>query len=575
MNTSTKWWSILLLIVVTLSTANATERKQRILVLHSYHQGLEWTDHITQGIQSVLTPYQGKYEVVYEYLDSKRHRGSDYLVRISALVSAKNRNTRYALIIVSDNNALQALNSGMVKFKGDPPVVFVGINNYSPDMHNHLKHVTGVAETTDHQGTLDIIQHFHPQRRHVLVVLDRTPTGNAIYNEFKSVIDNYQGQLTFRFLRDFDLENLADELGSLGRQDVIYMLTFNRDKNGNFVSYTEGIEMLSSLSSVPIYGSWDFYLGKGIVGGQITSGILQGERAAELALQILSGHAAETIPVVRHSPTQMMFDYLYLQHFELSMSDLPTDSMIIHAPVPYYERYKYWIIIVALCLAVVSVFLIWKNIKQRALLLLNQQYAAELEAQVSQRTEALEKANNELRELTNLDSLTQLYNRRFFDQYVEQVVNAAQSSRRPLSLIMCDIDWFKPFNDSYGHPAGDDCIRLLANSMKHYCDEVAGVPARYGGEEFCIVLPNMSASFAVELAEKIRIDIREHGIPHSESPLGIVTVSFGTATMSDGEEITAAELIAMADKALYESKNQGRDQVQAYREEMSMHRQTM
>ncbi len=377
---------IILLLIPMTSFADTVERKKKILVLHSYHQGLEWTDNVTRGIRSVLDPLHQSYEIHYDYLDTKRNTGKDYIDKVSRFISEKNRLIRYEIIIVSDNNALKLLNDGKIVFNGNPPIIFCGINNYDKGLTDHLERVAGVAETTDHRGTIDLMMKLHPRRNHVLVVLDRTATGDAIREEFRKFEEIYKEMLDFEFMRDFSLEDIPEKLSSLNDSDIIYILTFNRDTNGNFISYAEGIEMFSRTTNAPIYGSWDFYLGKGIIGGRITSGYRQGEEAAKIAVKILQGYEIRNMKVVLDSPTQYMFDYRYLQEYGIDQSQLPEGSRIINAPPTSYEKFKPFLVGVTGVSLVVVLLLSWKYARQQAILEEKMALAIELEKKVYERT---------------------------------------------------------------------------------------------------------------------------------------------------------------------------------------------
>jgi diguanylate cyclase (GGDEF)-like protein len=536
--------------------------KKRVLVLHSYHQGLEWTDNISRGIQSAFSPYQKQYEIHYEYLDTKRNTGQAYTKQMVNFISAQNRQIKYEVVIVSDNNALKLVNEGSIQFSGDPQIVFCGINNYHKSLTNNLNNITGVAENTDHRATIELIRKLHPDRDRVVVIVDRTPTGEAIRNELIGIENNYKGELEFIFLRDFLLEEIPDKLSELDENTLIYLTTFNRDRNNNFISYAEGIEMITRSTRLPIYGSWDFYLGKGIVGGHITSGYRQGQEAGKLAINILMGQQADNLKVITSSPNQYMFDYKYIKQHGIDRSSLPNGSQIINTPPAPYERYKTLLIGIT-TFSFFSVFIFyWKYKRQHTILKREQTLALQLENKVKERTLELEKANKELLRLSNMDGLTQIYNRRYFDNTLCREINRLQRSSTPISVLMCDIDFFKKFNDSYGHLAGDACIRSVADILQNHCKRISDIVARYGGEEFGVILPNTSADDAVSIAESIRHGVERLNIPHRTSAIHeYVTLSIGVTSLIPGLRTTPSTIITLADKALYESKLSGRNRV--------------
>lgn len=174
----------------------------------------------------------------------------------------------------------------------------------------------------------------------------------------------------------------------------------------------------------------------------------------------------------------------------------------------------------------------------------------------------LEKVNQELQCLAIVDGLTKLANRRRFDHYLQDKWHELAREKVPLSLILCDIDYFKKYNDNYGHLRGDACLQEVAQAISSSVNRPADLVARYGGEEFAVILPNTPSAGAVYVAEQIRQNVKDLHISHSKSwVLPYVTLSLGVATVIPQLESTPASLIALADQALYQAKLAGRDRV--------------
>ena len=179
----------------------------------------------------------------------------------------------------------------------------------------------------------------------------------------------------------------------------------------------------------------------------------------------------------------------------------------------------------------------------------------------------LQEANKKLQQLAATDGLTQVANRRYFDETLHDEWQRLTREKLPLALILIDIDWFKPYNDHYGHQAGDDCLRQVARAIAQVLKRPADLLARYGGEEFVILLPNTDTSGAVEVAERIQQTISNLAILHPLSTISpYVTTSLGITSMIPTADISPESLISQADQALYLAKNQGRDRFQIYDE---------
>jgi diguanylate cyclase (GGDEF)-like protein len=166
----------------------------------------------------------------------------------------------------------------------------------------------------------------------------------------------------------------------------------------------------------------------------------------------------------------------------------------------------------------------------------------------------------ELQRLATLDGLTGVANRRSFDTAIAREWHRCFQEKKPLSLILCDVDYFKKYNDFYGHQMGDDCLIKVAQVLTKAVKRPTDVVARYGGEEFAIILPNTNAEGAIAISEWIRQKMRQLSIPHKTSTVGnSVTLSLGIAGQVPDSETRPTDLIAEADKALYEAKKRGRD----------------
>ena len=173
---------------------------------------------------------------------------------------------------------------------------------------------------------------------------------------------------------------------------------------------------------------------------------------------------------------------------------------------------------------------------------------------------ALQIANKNLQRLTCLDSLTQVGNRRGFDIYLSQEWERMARATQPLSLLLCDVDYFKRYNDIYGHLTGDACLRQVAQAISSVPKRSSDFVARYGGEEFAVILPNTDASGALHLADSIRQRVQQLMLPHTASAVSeYVTLSVGVASTMPCKKFSLEALIAAADKALYEAKEQGRN----------------
>lgn len=194
-----------------------------------------------------------------------------------------------------------------------------------------------------------------------------------------------------------------------------------------------------------------------------------------------------------------------------------------------------------------------------------QRYKDHLEELVDLKTRELTDANRKLEKLVNIDGLTCIANRRCFDTVLEREIRRATRNKTEISLILCDIDYFKLYNDCYGHTKGDECLKKIAGCLTNVFKRITDLPARYGGEEFAIILPDTGSEEATRIAKELQKKIEKLGIEHVQSTVsGYVTLSMGISTAKPDRNIASSDLINTADEALYKAKKNGRNRIEIY-----------
>lgn len=308
--------------------------KRHILVLHSYNKGLEWTDKEDEGIMSVLQARQDEVEVHTEYMDTKRFGGDGGFAYFRAFLEKKYGPMPFSCIICSDDDAFNFVYNNSNSLFRNVPIVFCGVN-YIDDRQIAANRnlFTGVVEAFDISTTLRTALRLHPHTSKIVVINDRTTTGRANRRILDTLLPEFAEQVRIEFIEDVTMAELQTAVQALDEGNLVLLMTFNRDSSGTVFDYNRSIGMISRVARIPIYGVWDFYLGKGIVGGMLTSGWDQGKIAAELATQILDGQPIETLPVITRSPNRFMFDYNQLKRFGIARDKLPEGSIIINQPI--------------------------------------------------------------------------------------------------------------------------------------------------------------------------------------------------------------------------------------------------
>ena len=254
--------------------------------------------------------------------------------------------------------------------------------------------------------------------------------------------------------------------------------------------------------------------------------------------------------------TMALFSLVKLRFFCATASALVVFSAYIFMIVYTDQAYQVEVIsniimlVVAILVGMVSSYFIEVHLRREYLL------ARELEY----RTIEVEAANKELQKISTIDSMTGVANRRGFDEFVKREWKRAAREKKQLSIIMADLDFFKAYNDRYGHQAGDNCLRRVAESLVETASRPGDLVARYGGEEFVIVLSDTSSEHAGALAAKALKAVESMKVKHTDSLTSkYVTISLGVATMMPDQDIPPESLLEAADNALYMAKGNGRN----------------
>lgn len=343
------------------------EKTHKILVLHSYHKGLSWTDSLVDGIESGFAKSGLSVEFSHEFMDTKRLFSPRYLAGFADLYRLKYENSPVDLIISTDDYAFSFLLKHQKNLFPQTPVVFCGVNNFQPEMLNRHPLFTGVVETYDIVGSLGGIFEIHPETKRLVVISDQTLTGQTNRKLFVEATKSLARPVEYIFLDNHTMAEVKNAVSQLSRGDVAFWLSFSTDRNGEYFSFRESGGGISRVSAVPLYSLWDFHLGHGIVGGKLASGIFQGEKASEMAVQLLKGVSASDLPVITKDSSRYMFDFGEMSRWGISKEMLPSGSLIVNEPITLYSQYKnfVWFAIILLITLVSIIVLLFLNIVQR------------------------------------------------------------------------------------------------------------------------------------------------------------------------------------------------------------------
>lgn len=337
--------------------ALADPKQHRVFVLNSYNVGYTWTDNEVQAIEDYFAD-DPSVILQMEFMDTKLDNSPQHFRNLFRTYRHKYRHLDFDVIIATDDDALNFLRGyGDALFPGTP-VVFAGINNFQVDKVADMQSVTGVNEQADFVANLELILRLQPDVTDIYVITDQLTAGAMIRREFDAAAAGFKDRLSFHYLTGMTLDQIRERVADLPPNAVVFYLSFFQDASG--VTYTpwEAIPLISSSSSVPLYGQVDYMLDKGILGGKVKSSYYQGQVAAMLANRIIAGELAECIPIVMESPNSYMFDYVQLKRFGIPLYELPDGSIVINEPETLLYRYKGLIAIVVGSFLVLLAFIL-------------------------------------------------------------------------------------------------------------------------------------------------------------------------------------------------------------------------
>lgn len=411
---------IFIIAVIVISPTNAQEvPAKKVLVLLSYHEGDVWTDTLLQGIESIFRNNE-EVTLYVEYMDSSRINEKGYSQKLYEFYRSKYMNHRFDAVISSDDEAFNFLVKRQKDLFPETPWIFCGVNYYNGTALDTVNYHTGVVETLDIRGTLDIALSLHPGTQRVVVINDQSVTGLQNKRLLEETIPEYGERVEFTFFEGMNMSEVQKAVETLPENTIILFMTFNRDKSGNYFENEESLERIARNSPVPVYGVWETYLGRGIVGGKLTSGFHQGRQAAELTSRILNGESATEIPVVTDVPSRSMFDYTQMQRFNIGSSILPEGSTIINEPAQIVLDIRiYWGGIIGIAGLSCIIILLNVNISRRKKV-----------------EKALRESQKKYKELSKLqhEALAQI------EQNLEQMAILNDHIRNPLTVIVALAD---------------------------------------------------------------------------------------------------------------------------------------
>ena len=328
--------------------AMAGQSPRHVLLLTSYHQGDRWNDSVVQGVRETLGMLESV-NLSIENLDMRRNTDQEHIRITTAYIRAKYQGKPQDLILVSDDPALNFLLTVREDLFPKAPVVFCGVNNFTPKRIQGQHNITGVNEALSLEATVGLaLKLFSKTTRIMAVVSDTEANGRTNLEQYRAVAARMKGRVQFDELLNMTEKDAPDILSSLPKDTLVLRLINLLKPEGGYLSIQDSIRIISSHSSVPVFTPWSFDLGEGALGGHVSSGQDQGRAAGTLAIRILNGQGVDQMPLIMQSPNVPMFDYKVMERFGIEKSALPEGSVILNRQLSMWEQYWRWLLGIAL-----------------------------------------------------------------------------------------------------------------------------------------------------------------------------------------------------------------------------------
>ena len=331
----------LILFFLTITTIFANSSKE-ILLLHSYNNGLKWTDGITQGVKEILDKYP-QYELTVEYMDSKKIDSQEYFDILMSLYEKKFSNRRYAVVIAADNYAYEFVLKNHNKLFDKSSIVFSGVENFDKNSIplDLKKYVTGVVEYKDIKKNIELIRKTITDLNTLYIVSDDTFSSLAIRNQILNDSDEFQKDIKIVFDNQIDINTILDKVNLLPKNSAILFTSLYKDINEKYITSSQ-LRTFFNSSKYPIFALNKIHLGEGVIGGVMVNAIEQGNLAAKKTIEIMEGKEASLISI--NIPTsKYYFDYEVLEKFNLNNSKIPMLSTILNEPKSFFEKNRQFV----------------------------------------------------------------------------------------------------------------------------------------------------------------------------------------------------------------------------------------
>ena len=332
---------LLLILLLFISYLCANSPKE-ILLLHSYNNGLKWSDSITNGIREILDKYP-QYELTIECMDSKKIDTKEYFDNLLSLYKKKFSNRKYSVIITADNYAYDFVLNNYDDVFNNSPIVFTGFEHFDEKTipENLKKNITGVIEYKEIEKNIKLISNTIVDLNSLYIINDDSFSSQAIKSQILEATKKFKDDFKIIFDNQIDMDTILEKINSLPKNSAVLFTSLYRDKNKKYIPYNK-VRILFNSSKYPVFALNKIHLGEGIIGGIVVDPIEQGVLAAKKAVEILEGKEPSLISISKPI-SKYYFDYDVLAKFSLDNLKVPFLATTINKPIGFFEENRKFI----------------------------------------------------------------------------------------------------------------------------------------------------------------------------------------------------------------------------------------
>jgi two-component system, sensor histidine kinase and response regulator len=368
MSKISKFWLFCLLLWLGLSPITQAKIIQyQILLLTSYHEGDNWNDTVVKGTREILDQ-RSDINLAVEHLDMRRNMGEQHKQLNIDFLKAKYQAKQLDVIIIADDAALDFVFSLREELFPNIPIVFCGINNFTPERIHGQNNITGINEAVSIEDTIIAALHLFPKTEQIIAVIDnKSAVSRANLKTYEEITIKFADKVKLTKLFNMHAKEALEVLRNLPKNYVVLYLSTFLHPDGGYLPLKESGRLIAEHSPVPVFTFWENEMANGPLGGVVISGVEQGRMAATLAEQILAGTPADKLPVIMDSPNIAMFNYQQMRRFGLNMSNLPAGAVVINKPETIWDEHRETVILTMIFIVILIsvIFSLTINVSRR------------------------------------------------------------------------------------------------------------------------------------------------------------------------------------------------------------------